>query len=145
MLDLSFYLIRYTKEFLFTISKFLVCPLSESDRECILKFVKGIFHKNPPILIHPRMVTWNVDVVLDFLTDWSDNEDMSLNDLVGKMSLLTLLASMCHIGDICQIDIRNMSWREDSLEFRLDTPTKMFTEHNMDWGGTSLQSLVNQV
>ena len=132
-LDLSFYPIRYTKEFLFTISKFLAHPLSDSDKECIVKFVKGVFHQNPPILTHPCMVTWNVDVVLDFLMDWSNNEDMSLNDLVGKMSLLTLLASMCRIGDICQMDIRNMSRRDDSLEFRLDAPTKMFTEHNIGW------------
>ena len=143
-LDLSFYPIRYTKEFLFTVSRFLVRPLSESDRECILKFVKGVFHQKPPIPTRPRMVTWNVDVVLDFLNAWHENEAMSLNDLAGKMALLTLLASMCRIGDVCQMDIKAMTKKEKSLEFRLATPTKTFTENNLGWGGSSLQSLVLQ-
>ena len=87
------------------------------------------------------MITWNVDVVLDYFIAAGDNESLLLNDLAGKISMLVMLSTMCRLSDVLQLDMKNMTETEDFLEFRLDTPTKTFTEYNMAFGGSGLQTL----
>ena len=141
-LKLTYYPMRAAKEFLSAVSKFLRDPLTQSDRECIAKYVKSIFNRNPPIPKRPRLVTWNVDVALDFLQQWDDNQKLQLNDLAGKISLLILLSTMCRISDVAQLDMATSTATDSGLEFRLQNPTKCFTENNMAFGGTNLQTLV---
>ena len=87
------------------------------------------------------MVTWNVDVVLDYFTSAGDNKGLPLNDLAGKISMLVMLSTMCRLSGVSQLDINNMTETPNFLEFRLDTPTKTFTEYNMAFGGSGLQTL----
>ena len=140
-LHLTFYAIRASKEFLFAVLRLLIKPFSESDKECITKYIQGVFNKRPPIPHRNRMVTWNVDVVLDYFTSAGDNEGLPLNDLAGKISMLVMLSTMCRLSDVSQLDINNMTETPNFLEFRLDTPTKTFTEYNMAFGGSGLQTL----
>ena len=141
-LKLTYYPMRAAKDFLSAVSKFLRDPLTQSDRECIAKYVKNIFNRNPPIPKRPRLITWNVDIALDFLQQWDDNQKLQLNDLAGKISLLILLSTMCRISDVAQLDMATSTATDSSLEFRLQNPTKCFTENNMAFGGTNLQTLV---
>ena len=140
-LHLTFYAIRASKEFLFAVSRLLIKPFSESDKECITKYIRGVFNRRPLIPRRNRMVTWNVDVVLDYFTAAGDNKSLPLNDLAGKISMLVMLSTMCRLSDVSQLDILNMTETQDFLEFRLDTPTKTFTEYNMAFGGSGLQTL----
>ena len=140
-LHLTFYAIRASKEFLFAVSRLLIKLFSESDKECITKYIQGVFNKRPPIPCRNRMVTWNVDVVLDYFTSAVDNEGLPLNDLAGKISMLVMLSTMCRLSDVSQLDINNMTETPNFLEFRLDTLTKTFTEYNMAFGGSGLQTL----
>ena len=141
-LKLTYYLIRAAKEFLSAVSKFLKDPLSQSDSECIAKYVKSIFNQNPPIPKRPCLITWNVDIALNFLQQWDDNQQLQLNDLGDKISLLILLATMCRISDVAQLDMATSTTTDSGLEFCLQNPTKCFTENNMAFGGTNLQTLV---
>ena len=140
-LHLTFYAIRASKEFLFAISRLLVKPFSDSDKECIAKYIQGVFNKRPLIPHRNRMVMWNVDVVLDYFVTAGSNESIPLNDLAGKISMLVMLSTMCRLSDVAQLNTKNMTETSDLVEFRLDTPTKTFTEYNMASGGTGLQTL----
>ena len=141
-LKLTYYPMRAAKEFLSAVSKFLKDPLSQSDCECIAKYIKSIFNQNPPIPKRPHLVTWNVDIALDFLQQWDDNQNLQLNNLGGKILLLILLATMCRISDVAQLDMATSTTTDTGLEFHLQNPTKCFTENNMVFGGTNLQTLV---
>ena len=131
---MTFYAIRASKEFLFAVSRL-------SIKECITKYIRGVFNKRPPIPHRNRMVTWNVDMVLDYFTNEGDNESLPLNDLAGKIPMLVMLSTMCMLSNVSQLDIKNMTESDDFVEFRLDTPTKTFTEYNMAFGGSGLQTL----
>ena len=87
------------------------------------------------------MVTWNVDVVLDYFTSAGSNETIPLNDLAGKISILVMLSTMCRLSYVSQLNTKNMTETRDLVEFRLETPTKTFTKYNMAFGGTGLQTL----
>ena len=104
--------------------------------------MKSIFNRNPPIPKRPRLITWNVDIALDFLQQWDDNQKLQLNDLAGKISLLILLSTMCRISDVAQLDMATSTATDSGREFHLQNPTKCFTENNMAFGGTNLQTLI---
>ena len=56
--------------------------------------------------------------------------------------MLILLANMCRISDVAQLDLAQMTRGEGHLSFWLETPTKTFTEANMNFSGGGLQTLV---
>ena len=141
-LKLSFYAMGAQKEFLFSVSKLLNNKLSVSDKECITKYVKGCFNSKSPIPhFRSAPVSWNVDIVLDHINADRDNMQLGMNELVGKITMLVLLANMCRLGDVAQLDLSNLSRSEVSLKFRLPNPTKTFTKAAMVQGGVSLQAL----
>ena len=142
-LNLSFYAMRATKEFLVTISKLLTKPLSSSDLECMSKFIRGVFNARPPVpYTKSSPVTWNVDIPLTYIKNGPSNEEMGMSQLGGKIAMLILLANMCRISDVAQLDLAQMTRGEGHLSFWLETPTKTFTKANMNFGGTALQTLV---
>ena len=63
------------------------------------------------------MVTWNVDVVLDYFTSAGDNAALALNNLAGKISMLVILSTMCRLSDVSQLDLKNMTETENFVEF----------------------------
>ena len=141
-LNLSFYAMRATKEFLVNISKLLTKPLSIS-MECMSKFIRGVFNARPPVpYTKSSPVTWNVDIPLTYIKNGPLNEEMGMSQLGGKITMLILLANMCRISDVAQLDLAQMTRGEGHLSFRLETPTKTFTEANMKFGGGGLQTLV---
>ena len=141
-LKLSYYAIRQMKEFVFCMSKLLNNSLSTSDRECIVRFVKGVFNERPPIKFSKTApISWNVDTVLKYFKNHKGNHDMGLNELGGKAALLVLLSTMCRIGDVSQMNINRMKHNGDYIEFELSTPTKTFTDNSSYGGSKWLQVL----
>lgn len=56
--------------------------------ERIKRFFKGFYRLRPPL---PKYnYTWNTSIVLDSLTSWYPNEDLTLDKITSK--LVTLLA-----------------------------------------------------
>ena len=88
------------------------------------------------------MVTWNVDVVLDYLTRAGDSDAIPLNNLAGKVCMLIMLSTMHRMGDVYQLDITEMKGKDDYVSFRLKNPTKTFTDNNCDFRTMGLQTLV---
>ena len=130
---------RATKEFLVNISKLLTTPLSRSDMECMSKFIRGVFNARPLVpYTKSSPVTWNVDIPLSYIKNGPSNEEMGMSQLGGKIAMLILLANMCRISDMAQLDLAQMTRGEGHLSFRLETPTKTFTEANMNFGGDGL-------
>ena len=140
--NLTYYSLRACKEFLFNVSQFITSPLTASDKECIKQFLRGVFNTNPPVRQRPRLVTWNVDMVLDYLSGAGDNDAIPLNNLAGKACMLIMLSTMCRMGDAFQLDTREMAQIEEYISFRLSHPTKTFTDNNCDFGVMGLQTLV---
>ena len=140
--NLTYYSLWACKEFLFNVSRFITSPLTASDKECIKQFLRGVFNTNPPVRQCPWLVTWNVDVVLDYLSGAGDNDAIPLNNLAGKACMLIMLSTMCRMGDAFQLDTREMAWTEEYISFRLSHQTKTFTDNNCDFGAMGLQTLV---
>ena len=132
--NLMYYLLRACKEFLFNVSRFITSPFTASDKECIKQFLRGVFNTNPPVRQRPQLVTWNVDVVLDYLSGAGDNDAIPLNNLAGKACMLIMLSTMCRMGDAFQLDTREMARTEEYISFRLSHPTKTFTDNSCDFG-----------
>ena len=114
-LNLTFYAVRACKEFLFAVSRLLIKPFSDSDKECITKYIRGVFNKRPPIPCRNRMLIWNVNTVLDYLAEAGDNLQVPLNDLAGKIAMLVMLSTMCRLSDVALLDLNNMTEMEDFL------------------------------
>lgn len=58
------------------------------NNDSIQRFLKGVFRLRPTL---PKYnLTWNVDLVLNFLANWHPNEELDLEKLTKK--LITLLA-----------------------------------------------------
>ena len=81
-------------------------------------------------------------MVLDYLTGAGDNDAIPLNNLAGKACMLIMLSTMCRMGDVFQLDMREMAWTEEYISFCLSYPTKTFTDNSCDFGAMGLQTLV---
>ena len=104
-----------------------------------LQICAGDFYRNPPI--KKAMNTWDIDVALDYFKAAGSNEEIPLNDLAGKISLLILLSRMCRIGEVAQLDLQHMEQVEGRLVFTLPKPTKTFTAEKCGSYNKNLQTL----
>ena len=73
----------------------------------IRKFMKGIFHLRP---VFPKTIlTWDVKVVLKFLSSLKDNK-LTLRMIYVKLALLLMLTSGQHCQTIHAIRIKNIEF-----------------------------------
>ena len=76
------------------------------------------------------MQSWNVDIVLDHLVASGPNLQLGLNYLAAKTVTLILMARMCRIGEVSQLNTDYMHEGKDYLEFWLPQPCKTVTVTN---------------
>lgn len=82
----------------------------------VKKFLKGAFNRRPAL---PRTcVTWDANLVLNFLKEWSPAKFLSLAQLTLKTVLLCLLVSSQRGQAIWLMDLRNMSWTKEDVRCR---------------------------
>lgn len=78
--------------------------ISEDDR--IQRFFKGVFRLRPPA---PKYdVTWDTNQVLDSLSSWYPNDEISLEQLCKKCCTLLALVTAHRVQTLSMINIKNI-------------------------------------
>ena len=94
----------------------LTANSSVGSHPLVRKFLKGVFNRRPALPRHN--VTWDANVVLQFLKKWSPARFLSLPQLTLKVVLLCLLVSGQRGQAIWMMDLRNMTWTKDDVRCR---------------------------
>lgn len=97
------------------------CCLNDShsvgSHPWISRFLRGIFNQRPAL---PRtLVTWDADMVIDFLRQWSPAKCLSFSQLSLKVVMLCLLVTGQRGQTMWFMDIRNMSWSKKEVTCRI--------------------------
>lgn len=76
------------------------------DDDRIKRLFKGFFRLRPPL---PKYsVTWDTSLVLDHLSTWTPNEELSLERLSKKLTTLLALVTAHRVQTLSKIDIQNI-------------------------------------
>ena len=88
----------------------------------VSRFLKGIFNSRPPA---PRYsVTWDVDVVLQYLRGLPQNEDLSFQALSHMVAMLMALANADRCSDLASLDLDYMQYQVNGVKFVIPGLTK---------------------
>ena len=88
----------------------------------VSRLMRGIYNSRPPT---PQYCsTWDVAAVLSWLKDQGDNQDLSMKELSGKLSLLMALISANRTSELHALDLRFRTYSPDGVTFRLASLTK---------------------
>lgn len=88
----------------------------------ITRFMKGVYRTRPP---QPKYeFTWNVDIVLDYLSNMFPNEELCL-ELLGK-KLITLLAVVTahRVQTLSKIEIKNIIFDSKCISIKISDMIK---------------------
>lgn len=89
--------------------------LSNDDR--LKRFFKGVFRLKPP---QPKYnVTWNTDLVLDHLSSWYPNNEISLDKLTKKTVMLLALATAHRVQTLSKINVKNIEITPDRVIIKI--------------------------
>ena len=103
----------------------LTSQMSIGSHQLVKRFLAGAFNLKPAL--PKNKVTWDPQIVLNFLKTWSPANNLSLLQLSIKVTLLCLLVSSQRGQTIHLIDIRNMSWERDRVICRFGDLMKTST------------------
>ena len=79
----------------------------------VKKIVRGVFNRRPAF---PRStVTWDADIVLEFLKKWSPAANLSFSQLTLKVVLLCLLVSGQRGQALWLLDLRSITWSKTDI------------------------------
>ena len=91
--------------------------VSIGSHQLVARFLKGAFTLKPAL---PKTnVTWDPQIVLDFLKRWSPANTLSLLQLSIKVVLLCLLVSGQRGQTVHLFDLRNITWERDRVICRI--------------------------
>lgn len=83
----------------------VLSPVLISD-DRIKRFLKGVFRLKPP---RPKYeVTWDTNLVLDKLSTWYPNEDLTLEKLTNKTITLLALSTAHRVQTLSKIKMNNI-------------------------------------
>lgn len=94
--------------------------VGQSDNVCWL--LKGIRNKNPPLA--RWNATWDVDVLLDFLREWSPLARLTLKQLTQKLVCLLLITSCQRVQTVTALKLSEKIEGTEDVVFRLTTRLK---------------------
>ena len=94
----------------------LTNPVTVGNHPLVKKFLKGVFNRRPSLPKHG--LTWDANVVLQFLRAWSPAKCLSLRQLTLKVLLLCLLVTGQRGQAMWLMDLRNMSWTRHEVRCR---------------------------
>ena len=74
------------------------------------------------------MTFLDISIVLDFFSTWKSDKNLSLIRLGSKLACLIMLATMRRKIDLCQLDIKSLSWNVERTvcTYDLSLPTKSY-------------------
>ncbi|VDI21258.1 Hypothetical predicted protein [Mytilus galloprovincialis] len=82
----------------------------------------GVFNERAPL---PRYTkTWDVDIVLKFISSMGSNKNLSLKELTLKLTMLLALTSASRSSDIQKLDMDYMNVRTNEIIFTMVKLTK---------------------
>ena len=88
----------------------------------VSRLMRGIYNSRPP---KPQYCnTWDVAAVLSWIKDQGDNQDLSMKELSGKLSLLMALVSANRTSELHALDLRFRTYSPDGVTFKLASLTK---------------------
>ena len=88
----------------------------------ISRFLKGIYNSRPPA---PRYsATWDVDVILTYLSNLPGNEDLSFQLLINEVAMLMALSNADRCSDLAALDLNFRSFLPDGVQFIIPGLTK---------------------
>ena len=83
----------------------------------VVRFMRSVFLKKPAL---PRnSVTWDVDIVLQYLRKLSPVRSLSLKDLTNKLTMLLLLLAGARGQTILAFNVKNMSLSYSKVSFAI--------------------------
>jgi hypothetical protein len=88
----------------------------------VSRFMKGIFKNNPPV--QKYQTTWDVQIMLNYLSGLLDIIDLDLKSLTLKLLMLIALVSAQRGQSLHMLDISFMKVAETSYEFALPDHVK---------------------
>lgn len=86
------------------LSTLISAKIGNDDR--VTRFLKGVYRLRPTL---PRYSeTWDPSKVLNFLSTWPDNKELSLEKLTKKLAILLALTSAQRVQTISLIKLQNI-------------------------------------
>lgn len=85
--------------------------------DCISRYFKGIFRLRPPL---PKYnLTWNIDLVLNYLSNWYPNEDLGLEKISKKLVTILALVTAHRAQTLSKIKISNIVTSESGTIIKI--------------------------
>ena len=120
------------------------CQLSWPFHKQIVMLLNGMYSRRPTVPKPRKDHIWDVSMVLDFLSKWDSNSKLSLLRLGAKLASLIMLTTMHRRIDLCQLDVKMISWNDQKTvcTFHLPVPTKTCNLKTNKSHARNIQSLV---
>ena len=83
------------------------------------RFFKGIANQKPS-----KAFTWDTNIVLEFLTNWYPNENLTLEKLTKKLSTLLALITAQRVQTLSKIKLSNIFETENSIKIKISDRLK---------------------
>jgi len=88
----------------------------------VRRLFKGVYNSRPPQPCYTR--TWDVSLVVDYISQMGENKDLSLKDLSSKLLTLMALTSASRVSELQALDLRFHYYKPNGVLFKLATLTK---------------------
>ena len=98
------------------------------DSPIFERFFKAAFNINPPV--RRKVITWNIDKVLDHLERLPKPQSLSKIQLGSKLALLILLATGAHVNEIFGMNLDTIEFLPDGFKFSISHMAKAFAVSN---------------
>jgi len=92
----------------------------------VKQLLKGAYNRNPPKPKYSR--TWDVNVVLDYLSALGPNQDLGLPMLSRKLAMLLALSTLFRVSELSSIVFSSVEFSPFGASFNLGRTTK--TQHS---------------
>lgn len=93
-----------------------------SEDERVARFLKGVFRIKPNMPKYQN--TWDPNLVLDNLSNWYPNEDLSLDKLTKKMVALLALSTAQRVQTLSLIRLTSITVNDSHIEITINDITK---------------------
>lgn len=100
----------------------LITNLNEKEQKILGRFLKGVFNIKPP---KPRYTEiWDPTIVLEYLQKQSPIEDLTLEDLTMKLTMLLALTSGHRVQTLSKITTNNISTLQNKISIKISGKIK---------------------
>lgn len=85
-----------------------------SENDIVIRFLRGVFRSRPSF---PRyQTTWDPNIILDFVSNYYPNDDLTLGQITKKLAVLLALSSGQRVQTLSLIRVSNIRIGEVNIE-----------------------------